>query len=144
MSSTALFTTIPMGKADPCAIKVQIQIIVPKQTYVFSPDTSCFGYSIKCQTMGNYLGTKVHSKLHVPALFQAAFYLPKRSHKRARALSLVPGYHSFPKWAIAYVRYIKILTWLRGFWVIFRYLVWVSLCSSLFWELRDNGVVKNL
>ena len=45
---------------------------------------------------------------------------------------------------IAHVRYIKILTWLRGFRVIFRYLVWFSLCSSLFWELRDNGVVKNV
>ena len=38
--------------------------------------------------------------------------------------------------------YIGILTWLRGFLVIFLYLVWFSLCSSLFWELRDNGVVK--
>ena len=37
-----------------------------------------------------------------------------------------------------------ILTWLQGFLVIFLYLVWFSLCSSLFWELRDNGVVKNL
>ena len=80
---------------------------------------------------------------------------------------------------IAHVRYIKILTWLRGSRLtfllassslrdsradiftclftyalsllsesleqaIFLYLVWFSLCSSLFWELRDNGVVKNL
>ena len=52
MSSTALFTTIPMGRANPCAIGVQIQIIVPEQTYIFSPDTSCLGYLIKCQTMG--------------------------------------------------------------------------------------------
>ena len=39
-------------------------------------------------------------------------------------------------WAppITHVRYIKILTWLRGF----------SLCSILFGELRDNGVEKNL
>ena len=50
------------------------------------------------------------------------------------------------KWRrpIAHVRYIKILTWLRGFLVIFLYLFWFSLCLSLFWELRDNGVVKNL
>ena len=45
---------------------------------------------------------------------------------------------------IAQVRYMKILKWLRGFPVIFLYLVWFSLCSSLFWELRGNGVVKNL
>ena len=45
---------------------------------------------------------------------------------------------------IAHVRYTKILTWLGGFLVIFLYLVWFRLCSSLFWELRDNGVVKNL
>ena len=25
----------------------------------------------------------------------------------------------------------------------FLYLVWFSLCSSLFWELGDNGVLKN-
>ena len=46
--------------------------------------------------------------------------------------------------AIAHVRYIKILTLLRGFLVIFPYLVLFSLCSSLFWELLDNGVVKIL
>ena len=43
---------------------------------------------------------------------------------------------------IVHVWYIKILTWLQGFLVIFPYLVCLSLCSSLFWELRDNGVVK--
>ena len=36
----------------------------------------------------------------------------------------------------------KILTWLLGFLVISLYLVWFSSCSSRFWELRDNGVVK--
>ena len=45
-------------------------------------------------------------------------------------------------YSIAQVRYIEILTRLRGLLVIFLYLV--SLCSSLFWELRDSGVVKNL
>ena len=48
------------------------------------------------------------------------------------------------QWRIAHVRCIKILTWLWGFLVIFLYLVWFSLCSILFWELRDNGVVKKL
>ena len=33
---------------------------------------------------------------------------------------------------------------LRGFLFIFLYLVWFSLCSSHFWELRDNRVMKNL
>ena len=33
---------------------------------------------------------------------------------------------------IDHVRYIKILTWLRGFRVIFRYLVWFSLCLCAF------------
>ena len=45
---------------------------------------------------------------------------------------------------MAHVRYIKILPWLRWFLVISIYLVWFSLYSSLFWELRDNGVVNNL
>ena len=34
------------------AIGVQLQISFPKQTYIFSPDTSCLRYSIKCQTRG--------------------------------------------------------------------------------------------
>ena len=45
---------------------------------------------------------------------------------------------------IGQARYIKILTWLRGFLGIFLYLVWFSLCSIPFWELWDNGLVKNL
>ena len=39
---------------------------------------------------------------------------------------------------IAQVRYIKTLTWIRVFLVIFIYLVWFSLCLILFWELVDN------
>ena len=45
---------------------------------------------------------------------------------------------------LAHVRHIKILTWLRGFLVFFLYLVWFSLCSSLFWELGNNRVLNNL
>ena len=38
-----------------------------------------------------------------------------------------------------------ILIWVRGFLVALLYLVsGFSLCSSLSWELRENGVVKNL
>ena len=50
--------------------------------------------------------------------------------------------HNFNKnSSIAQVRYIKIniLTWLRGFLIIFLHFVWFSLCSGLFWELRDNA-----
>ena len=39
---------------------------------------------------------------------------------------------------IARVRYIKVLTG-----SVFLYLAWLSLCLSLFWELRDTGVLEN-
>ena len=45
---------------------------------------------------------------------------------------------------IGHVRYINILTWLRGFQVKPLYLVLFSLYLSLFWELRDKGNLKNL
>ena len=45
---------------------------------------------------------------------------------------------------IGHVRYINILTWLRGFQVKTLYLVVFSLYLSLFWELRDKGNLKNL
>ena len=38
---------------------------------------------------------------------------------------------------------LKILTCLRGFLDTFPIFFWFSLCSSLFWELRDR-VVQNL
>ena len=46
--------------------------------------------------------------------------------------------------AIVHVRYINILTWLRGFQVKPLYLVLFSLYLSLFCELRDKGNLKNL
>ena len=46
--------------------------------------------------------------------------------------------------SIGHVRYINILTWLRGFRVKILYLVLFSLYSSLFWELRDKRSLKNL
>ena len=106
MSSAALFTTIPMGRANPCAIGLQIQITVPEQTYIFSPDTSCLGYSIKCQTMGvlEIIWAQRHTasctSQHYSRWLLGVFCPPKGSIN-ARALSLVPGCHSFPKWAIA-------------------------------------------
>ena len=48
------------------------------------------------------------------------------------------------KLTIGHVRYINILTWLRGFQVKPLYLVLFSLYLSLFWELRDKGNLKNL
>ena len=50
----------------------------------------------------------------------------------------------FNSFSIAHVRCIKILTRLRGLLISFLYFVWFSLCSSLFWQFRDNGVVRNL
>ena len=102
MSSTALFT-IPMGRASPRAIGVQIQIIVPKQTYIFSPNTSCLEYSIKCQTMGVLEIIWAQQQVACPGIIPggcSGFSVPPKDPINARALSLVPGYHSFPKWAI--------------------------------------------
>ena len=45
---------------------------------------------------------------------------------------------------IGHVRYINILTWLRGFLVKLLYLVLFSLYLSLFWELKDKRNLKNL
>ena len=42
------------------------------------------------------------------------------------------------------VRYINILTWLRGFQVKLIHLVLFPLYPSLFWELRDKRNMKNL
>ena len=52
------------------------------------------------------------------------------------------GTHDYVK--IGHVRYINILTWLRGFQVKLLYLVLFSLYLSLFWELRDKRNLKNL
>ena len=48
------------------------------------------------------------------------------------------------KFSIGHVRYINILTWLRGFQVKLLYLVLFSLYLSLLWELRDKRTLKNL
>ena len=45
---------------------------------------------------------------------------------------------------IGHVRYINILTWLRGFLVKLLYLVLFSLYLGLFWELEDKRNLKNL
>ena len=50
----------------------------------------------------------------------------------------------FERVRIRHVRYINILTWLRGFLYTLLYLVLFSLYPSLFWELKDKGNLKNL
>ena len=62
----------------------------------------------------------------------------------ARRTHLLDYWYSSSSLRKAHVRCIKILTWLWGFLVIFLYLAWSSLRSSLFWKLLNNGVVKNL
>ena len=62
----------------------------------------------------------------------------------ARRTHLLDYWYSSSSLRKAHVRCIKILTWLWGFLVIFLYLAWFSLRSSLFWKLLNNGVVKNL
>ena len=62
----------------------------------------------------------------------------------ARRTHLLDYWYSSSSLRKAHVRYIKILTSLWGFLVIFLYLAWFSLRSSLFWKLLNNGVVKNL
>ena len=66
-------------------------------------------------------------------LKRAALGLPF-SEKKSIGISL----------AIGHVRYVNILTWLRGFRVKILYLVLFSLYPSLFWELRDKRNLKNL
>ena len=74
---------------------------------------------------------------------------PSPSHIVTTAYSTHPGASLIEAtkgsqcwYSIAQVRYIEILTRGGGLLVIFLSLV--SLCSTLFWELRDSGFVKNL
>jgi len=47
-------------------------------------------------------------------------------------------------WAVGQVRYINILTWLRGFEVKLIYLVLFTLYPSLFLKSEDKGNMKKL
>ena len=77
--------------ANPCAIGVQLQISVPKQTYIFSLYMSCLWYSIECQTRGvpEVICAQRHSTTCMPRhntkwlLTLSPF--PRQSHKYARA-----------------------------------------------------------
>ena len=86
----------------------RLQINVPKQTYIFSLDTSFLWYSIKCQTR-EFLKLFVHKdaqQLACLVIIQGgcATCPPKKSHKCRVLLVWVPSYHSFPKWAIVELR----------------------------------------
>ena len=90
--------------ANPCAIRVQLQISVPKQTYIFSLDTFCLWYSIKCQTREvpevicaqiptTTCTSRHNSRWLIELSLQTIPYMCAR-------LVWVPDYHSFLKWAI--------------------------------------------
>ena len=88
--------------ANPCALGVQLPISVPKQTYIFSLDTSCLWYSIKCQTrrVPEVICTQRHTRTCMSR--HNSRWLLDLSPKQS--IVWVPGYHSFPKWAILYPR----------------------------------------
>ena len=67
--------------------------------------------------------------------------------KQSNTVDMMGPIHSdifFQDRLIGHVRYINILTWLRGFRFKLLYLVLFSLYSRLFWELRDKRNLKNL
>ena len=90
-----------------------------------------------------YLNSKLTSKL---CIRHSIKYRQIQGMETKASVARTPGIVQveMPLVLIAYVQYIKILTRLRGFLVFFLYQDWFSLCSILFWELQDNGVVKNL
>ena len=67
--------------------------------YIFSRDTPCLWYSMKCQTRGVS-----------EVIFAQRTCMPRDNSRwlldlsRKQSIVWVPGYHSFPKWAILYPR----------------------------------------
>ena len=100
---------------------------------------------IKCQCH-NVVNTKRNISRHLADILYEFF----GSKVFTRELTKLWTFTALISWnndSIAHSRYITILTRLnrlRGFLVILPNLVWSSLCSSLFWELRGSRVVKNL
>ena len=88
-----------------------------------------------------------HFLLMIPLIMSVSFCKYKAL---TACVAAAPSTHRLDHWysssslRIAHVRYMKILTWLRGFLVIIFISGLVSLCLSLFWKLRDNGVMKNV
>ena len=86
------------------AIGVPFQISFPKETYIFSQDTSCLWYSIQCQTRG--IPEVICAQRHTATCMSRhnlrwLLHLFPQTIPKMRARSVwVPGYHSFPKWAI--------------------------------------------
>ena len=77
-------------------IGVQLQISVPKQTYIFLP---LVFYKMPDQgSSWSYLCTKAHNNLHVSSKFKvAARLVPQNDPINARVLSLGPRLSLFPK-----------------------------------------------
>ena len=84
-------------------------------------------------------------KVNVLALTTYALALAGSSmSSKANAKLLAKQVYNRSKYlSIRHVRYINILTWLRGFQDKLLYLVLFSLYPSLFWELRDKWNLKN-
>ena len=93
-----------LDKNQKNAIVVQLQISFPKQTYIFSLDTSCLWYSIQCQTRG--IPEVICAERHTATCMSRhnlrwLLHLSPQTIPKMRArLVWVPGYHSFPKWAV--------------------------------------------
>ena len=88
-----------------CFSGVKTAKTVPKQTFIFSLDTSCLWYSIKCQSRECTRDQGVHKgaqQLACLVMIQGGCSTCplKKSHKIHSLLVWVPSYHSFPKWAI--------------------------------------------
>ena len=75
--------------ANPCVIDVQLQISVPKQTYIFLP---LVFFKIPDQgSSWSYLCTKAHNNLHVLSKFKVAARLVSQNDTiNARVLSFGP------------------------------------------------------
>ena len=88
--------------AHPCALGVRLQITVSKQMYIFSRDTSCLWYSMKCQTRG--VSEVICAQRHTRTCMSRHNYRWLLDLSPKQSIVWVPGYHSFPKWAILYPR----------------------------------------
>ena len=88
-----------------CFSGVKTVKTIPKQTYIFSLDTSCLRYSIKCQIRGVPEVICAQQQLACLVMIQGGCSTCplKKSHK-CTLLVWVPSYHSFPKWAIVELR----------------------------------------
>ena len=84
-----------MSRTNACAVGVQLQISVPKQTYIFSADTLFLWYSVKRHIRGvsevicaqRHTTTYVVRHTVIQESIQDGYFCPrppKQSHKRSR------------------------------------------------------------